>query len=126
MERRADDGRLVGSLEIAPFSAALVIDRDGVLQELAAAAAEQLLTPPTEGELVSMGAVEYPGGAGFRADLIVTRDALGAPAPLPYTAVITLAANDFAVSAGLYLVLRSVTPDWPAGAAMLESLTFLR
>ncbi len=126
LERRADDGRLVGSLDIAAFSAALLIDRDGVLQEVAGAAAEQIIAAPAEGRVMSMGAVEYPGAAGFRVDLVVARDGGGGAPALPYVAVIALAANDFTVSAGLYLVARSITPDWEAGAAMLESLTFLR
>jgi hypothetical protein len=126
IERRAD-GKPVGMMEIAAFAAALVIDRDGVLQETAAAGAEQLISPPADGRLVSIGAVQYPGGAGFRADVVVSRDATGAAPPaLPYVAAIAVAANDFTVSAGLYVVVRSLTAEWEAGAAMLESLTFLR
>jgi hypothetical protein len=125
LERRPD-GRLVGSMEIAPFSAALVIDSDGVLEEIAAAAAERLTQPPAEGHILSLGPVEYPGGAGFRADLRLARDPDGNPAALPYVAALALAAHDFTISAGLYILARSIAPDWEAGAAMLESLTFLR
>lgn len=125
LERRTNDGKLVGSMEIAAFSAALVIDRDGVLQEVVAAGTEKLLAPPARGRVVSLGPIEYAAAGGFRADLVITHDAGGIP-ELPHASVISLAPHDFTVSAGLYIVVRSVTSDWEAATAMLESLTFLR
>lgn len=121
--REERGGRPVGELEVAVFQAALVIDRDGILEEKvheaarAAAEAGARIAPAVP--------IDLPGASGFRADVEVVRP-LGAPRPaLPYVHVFAIAPHDLGVDGGVLVTVRSATPDWPAAEAILKSLWVL-
>lgn len=106
---RRPDGRTVGELEVAVFSAALIIDRDGILEEKA-----RDVTGGTAAVRIKL-----PGASGFRAD------AVQAATPLPYVYVFAMAPHDLGVDGGVLVTVRCATPDWPAADQMLRSLRIL-
>lgn len=106
------DGRLVGELEVSVFSAALIIDRDGLLAERACTALAQEAAVP--GGPVAV-AVALPGASGFRASAVRRTD-------VPYVYVFALAPTDFGMDGGIMVTVRSVGPDWAAGDHMLRTL----
>jgi hypothetical protein len=120
-ERRA--GKTVGELEIAVFQAALVIDRDGILEEKvrgvveeATAAGARVLTPIP---------VSLPGASGYRGDAELVRP-MGTQRPaLPYVYVFAMASHDLGVDGGVLVTVRCATPDWPAADQLLRSLRIL-
>lgn len=117
---RAGDGHAVGEVDVEIFPAALIIDRDGLLERAVADAADQLIESAHDGRLTSFMPVVLDGGVtGFRADLEVRGDAC------PHVTILALAGADLAVSGGLLITVRSASPDWAAGAAVLESLQIL-
>ncbi len=114
-ERRAD-GKTLGELEVSMFSAALIIDRDGILEEKARAVAE---AADHAGRVEGTVAVSLPGASGYRADVEPTRSAL------PYIHVFAMAPHDLRVDGGVVVIVRSAQPEWPAAELMLGSLRFL-
>jgi hypothetical protein len=106
-ERRSD-GKPVGELEVTVFSAALVIDRDGILEAKASDGSGGSPAVP----------VSLPGASGYFAE---TR---GDPA-LPYRYVFAVAPHDLAVDGGVLVTVRSARPEWPAADAVLRSLRIL-
>jgi hypothetical protein len=124
-ERRAASGRPLGELEIRVFAARLIMDRDGVMLDAARAAAEELFAPPRDGWLGAVGAMTLPAGEAWRAEVRVTRDEHGRLPPLPYKTVYALAHPNAVVHAALLIVVAHAEADWPAGQAMLASLSFL-
>jgi hypothetical protein len=109
------DGRIMGELEASVFAAALIIDRDGILQEKAL---EVIGTEVPVRRGASAVAVRLPGATGFRADAIQTTQ-------LPYVYVFAIAAPDLGVDGGVLITIRSASPDWPAADHMLRSLRIL-
>jgi hypothetical protein len=108
------DGKLVGELAVEVFRAALVIDRDGILEEKAhdAADAERgRVSPPVP--------VSLPGASGFRAEVVRTSPSL------PYVYVFAIAPHDLGVDGGVLVTVRCASPEWPAADAMLRSLRVL-
>ena len=63
-------------------------------------------------------AVALPGASGFRADAALN-------AALPYRYVFAIAPSDLGVDGGVAIVVRCVSPDWPAADHMLRSLRIL-
>jgi hypothetical protein len=120
-ERR--DGKTIGELEVSVFHAALVIDRDGILEEKAASAIESVREP---GARISPATpVSLPGASGYRADLEVVRPMGDARPPLPYVYVFAMAPHDLALDGGLVVTVRCASPEWPAAEAILRSLRIL-
>lgn len=120
-ERR--DGKTIGELEVSVFHAALVIDRDGILEEKAESAIESAREP---GARVSPAMpIALPGASGYRAELEVVRPAGVAKAQLPYVYVFAMAPHDLALDGGLVVTVRCATPEWPAADAILRSLKIL-
>ena len=115
-ERRAD-GKTVGELEVAVFSAALIIDRDGILEEKARDVAQDA----AHAQVSATVAVSLPGASGYRAD--VELRGLARP-PLPYLHVFAFAPPD-GIDGGVLVTVRSAKPDWPAAEAILGSLRIL-
>lgn len=117
-ERR--DGRTIGELEVEVFKAALVIDREGILEEKAHRAADAergRVTPPVR--------VSLPGASGYRAEVQLVR-ATDAPRPeLPYVYVFAVAPHDLGVDGGVLITVRCATPDWPAADSILRTLKVL-
>jgi len=105
------DGRLVGELEVGVFSAALIIDRDGILAEKAREIISREAAEQTQAVAV---AVRLPGASGFRAGAVVR-------AALPYVHVFALAADD-GVDGGVLVTVRCASPDWTAADHILRSL----
>jgi hypothetical protein len=103
-ERR--DGKLVGELEVEVFAAALIIDRDGILETMASSATS---TPAV--------AFELPGASGYRAETVKQ-------AELPYLHVLAVAL-DGAIDGGVIVTMRCAQPEWPAAEALLRSLKIL-
>ena len=107
------DGKPVGELEVAVFHAALVIDRDGILEEKACTAAA------TEtGRSAAARRITLPGASGYRADA-------ERHAPLPYVYIFAIAPHDLGVQGGVLVTVRSAKPDWAAADAILTSLRIL-
>lgn len=122
---RGADGRVVGELTIGVFAAALIIDRDGILEEHAEQAAMHERAAPAAGREVSALPIELAGGpSGYRVELELTRDAAGARPALPCVAVLAVAPPDLGVNAALAIVVRSADPEWPTAADVLGSLRF--
>lgn len=103
-----DDGRRVGELEVTVFSAALVIDRDGILEAKASDNTGGAHAVP----------VMLPGASGYFAE---TRG----DEALPYRYVFAIAPHDLAVDGGVLVTVRSARPDWPAADRMLQSLRII-
>lgn len=114
VERRAD-GALVGELDIRIVPAALIIDRDGVLEDKARELAE--VSPAIEVEQTV--SVEVPGASGFRADGHARGIDRG---PLPYVHAFAVAPDDLGVAGCLTITVRSARTDWPAGEVVMQSL----
>jgi hypothetical protein len=116
-ERRAD-GKRLGELEVTRLTGALVIDRDGVLEERARTAVAR-----EAAQLTGTIAVHLPGAAGQRADGVIRGRTGNEPRPeLPYIYVLALAPHDLVVQGGLLVVVRCAAPEWAAGDTMLQSL----
>ncbi len=116
-----DEARLVGELEIGIFSAAFIIDRGGVLQELVETTAAVALGGPGSGaRLLAAGNCELAAGAsGFRMDVVLPP---GEPRAPRYVSWLALASDDLALPGGVFVTMRAAGPRWPAGSAMLDSL----
>ena len=108
------DGRPVGELEVAVFQAGLVIDRDGVLEELVHEAAVG-----EHGRISPAMPVSLPGASGYRAEVQRGR------AALPYVYVFAIAPHDLGVQGGVLVTVRSAAREWPAADAILSSLRIL-
>ena len=108
-------GRTRGELEISLFTAALVIDRDGILGEKAC---DLLAGEVTVRHGPTAVAVALPGASGFRADAVIN-------ATLPYRYAFAIAPPDLGVDGGVAIVVRCASPDWPAADHMLRSLRIL-
>jgi len=108
-------GRTLGELEISLFTAALVIDRDGILAEKACEVLSREAT--VRGGPIAV-AVALPGAAGFRAEAVQNT-------PLPYRFAFAVAPPDLGVDGGIAITIRCASPDWPAADHMLRSLRVL-
>jgi hypothetical protein len=110
-----------GELEISIFKAALVIDRDGILEEKVRHA---IVDHVAEGALVlEPMPVALEGASGWRVDAEYRR---GPTRPaLPYIFVFALAPDDLGVDAGVLVTVRSASPQWPAADAIVRSLKIL-
>jgi hypothetical protein len=114
-ERRAD-GATIGELEVRVFQAALVIDRDGILEEKMQDAVNSNAEPGDR--VLPPIPITLAGASGYRADLEVVK-------PLAYVYVFALAPNDLALDGGLLVTVRSASPEWPAADKILRSLRIL-
>jgi hypothetical protein len=113
-EKRAD-GKTMGELEVSMFKAALIIDRDGILEQKAREVAED-----GSQNVAGTVAVSLPGASGYRAD--VEPQGKGS---LPYVHVFAMAPHDLGIDGGVVVVVRSAKPDWPAAELILSSLRLL-
>lgn len=116
VERRAD-GQTIGELEVRVVAAALIIDRDGILEDKARDAAQDAAHVAVTGTC----AVSLPGANGYRADVVVRGPRLPA---LPYVHVFAMA-PDNGIDGCVLVIVRTATPDWPAADALLRSLRIL-
>jgi len=114
---RGADGKTVGELDVAMFRAALVIDRDGILEEKVSAVAGDVAPPGAR--VLPAVRIELPGASGYRAGVELARQ------PLPYVYVFAIAPHDLGVDGGLLVTVRCASPDWPAADAILKSLRIL-
>lgn len=106
---------MVGELEVIMFSAALVIDRDGILAEKACQAMCDLAS--LRNGAIAMP-VALPGASGFRAAAVHK-------AALPYLYVFAVAPPDLGVDGGLLITVRTAGPDWAVADHVLRSLRIL-
>jgi hypothetical protein len=118
LEYRSGSERVLGEIEIQVLSPALIMDRDGVLQEIARNAIE-LITGQKDADLHP---INLPASDGWQAELVVTKDRAGKASAYPYVSVIALGHPDPMVPFALLIVKRSVQDSWETGNAMLESL----
>ena len=107
-ERRG--GRTIGEIEIVPFQAALIIDRDGILEEKACEVAAAV------GCAVPAVRIALFGATGYRTEVHLAHGAA-----LPYIHILAMA-DDGGVDGGLLVIVRSATPEWPAADAILASM----
>jgi hypothetical protein len=117
------DGKTVGELEVSVFHAALVIDRDGILEEQVHTLLERAKEPGAR--MYAPIPVSLPCASGYRAELEVVRPSGVARAALPHVYVFAMAPHDLALDGGLLVTVRCATPDWPAADAILRSLKIL-
>jgi len=113
------DGKTVGELEVEVFKAALVIDRDGILEEKAHHAVDEergRVTPPVP--------VTLPGASGYRARVELVRPG-AVPPPLPYVYVFAVAPLDLGADGGVLVRIRCAAPEWPAADAILRTMRVL-
>lgn len=113
--QRDGDGRTIGELDVSVFSAALIIDRDGILEEKARSVAEA--APACEVTLTV--AVALPGSSGYRAD---AHERGRERSALPYLYVFAMASHDLGVGGGVVIRVRSARPEWPVAEAILRSV----
>lgn len=106
--QRREDGRPVGELEVTVFAAALVIDRDGILEAKASDHSAGAQAMP----------IELPGASGYFAE---TRG----DAQLPYRYVFAIAPHDLAVEGGVLVTIRCARRDWDAAERLLKSLRII-
>jgi hypothetical protein len=124
-EARAD-GATVGELVVEVFHAALVIDRDGILEEKVQAAIA--LAAPPDSQVLQTIPIELHGASGFRADVGPARSVASggtAHTALPYVHVLAIAPDDLGVDGGLLVTVRSASPEWPAADKIVASLRIL-
>jgi hypothetical protein len=117
------DGKTIGELEVSVFHAALVIDRDGILEEKVASAIDEAREPGAR--VLPTIPVTLPGASGYRGDLEVVRPMGVERPPLPYVYVFAMAPHDLALDGGLVVTVRCASPEWPAADAILRSLKIL-
>jgi hypothetical protein len=115
--REHKDGKTVGELEVSMFAAALLIDRDGILEEKAREAAERSVDAAS---IAGTVAISLPGASGYRADVEPSREH-----GLPYVYVFAMAPHDLGIQGGIIVTVRSAQPEWPAADAILGSLRLL-
>lgn len=109
---------LLGEIEISVFRAALVIDRDGILEEKVRHAIVDEVAGGAE--VLEPMPVEISGASGWRVDAEYRR---GTERPsLPYIYVFALASDDLGVDAGVLVTVRSASPEWPAADQIVQSL----
>lgn len=114
--REAHGGATIGELEITMFKAALVIDRDGILEEKVRAA----IASEVGAVVYEPGMIEVPGASGWQISAEYVR---GAQRPaLPYVYVYALASDDLGIDGGVLVTVRSASPQWPAADQIVESL----
>jgi hypothetical protein len=101
-------GRPIGELSIEIAAAGLIVDRDGVLAQLANRRAPVVRSFP-----VTLAA----GATGYRADIV-----RGDRPALPYQSWLALAPRDVGGFGAIVVGIQSVAAAWPAGDAMLASL----
>jgi len=118
-ERRG--GQTIGELEIEVFHAALVIDRDGILEEKVRERIEAAIEAGAR--VLEAVPVELAGASGYRADAEYLRNT--ARPALPYVYVFAIAPDDLGVDAGVLVTVRSASPEWPAADEILQSLRLL-
>lgn len=122
--QRGDDGRLVGELELGIFSAALVIDRRGVLRELVETTRAVSPGAPAASRLLGAGEASFAAGvSGYRMDVVVVSGDEGESRPAcPYLTWLALASDDLVLPGGLFATIRSAAPSWAAGSQILDTL----
>ena len=114
---RTADGKTVGELDVAMFRAALVIDRDGILEEKVSTVAGDAAQPGAR--VLPPVPISLPGATGYRAGVELVRQ------PLPYIYVFAIAPLDLGVDGGLLVTVRCASPEWPAADSILKSLRIL-
>ena len=113
------NGQTVGELEVRVFHAALLIDRDGILEEKLHDAITSNSKPGAH--VQPLLPIALPGVSGYRVDI----EERATDAALPYVYVFAMAPNDLALDGGLMVVVRSASPEWPAADKILSSLRVL-
>jgi hypothetical protein len=116
--RERQSGRTIGELEISVFHAALVIDRDGILEDKVRAAVDSALAAGAS--VLEPVPVSLAGASGYRADAEYARGT-----ELPHAHVFAIAPDDLGVDAGVLVTVRSASPEWPAADQILASLRIL-
>lgn len=115
----------VGELEVEVFQAALVIDRDGILEEKIQQVVNAAIASDHGASVLQTVPIDLPGASGYRADIELTRPMGTARPPLPYLHIFAIAPHDLGVDGGVIVRVRSASPDWPAADDILMSLRIL-
>lgn len=114
-----------GELEIEVFQAALVIDRDGILEEKIRSAVDAVVASEPGARVLETIPIELPGASGYRSDVELVRPP-GTPKPeRPYILVFAVAPHDLGIDGGVIVRVRCASPAWPAAASILMSLRIL-
>ena len=111
----------IGELEIEVFHAALVIDRDGILEEKVRERIEAAIAAGAH--VLEAVPFELANASGYRVDAEYLRG--GARPALPYVYVFAIAPDDLGVDAGVVVTVRSASAQWPAADEILRSLRLL-
>lgn len=116
---------MTGELEVEIFQAALVIDRDGILEERIQQAVDAAVASDFGARVLQTVPIELPGASGYRADIEMTRPLGTARPDRPYLLIFAVAPLDLGIDGGVVVRVRSTTPDWEAAAHILSSLRIL-
>jgi hypothetical protein len=114
-----------GEIELEIFQAALVIDRDGILEEKISQAVDVALSSDRDAQVLQTIPIELPGASGYRADLELVRPMGVARPERPYLLIFAIAPLDLGVDGGVIVRVRSATPEWAAAEYILSSLRIL-
>jgi hypothetical protein len=114
-----------GEIDIEVFQAALVIDRDGILEEKIRTAVDAVVAAEPGARVLETIPVELAGASGYRCDVELMRPP-GTPRPeRPYVLVFALAPSDLGVDGGVLVSVRCATAEWPVTDHILASLRIL-
>jgi len=108
-----------------PILANVLLEAKGDEVRMLATDLEVALRSRCQALVTKGGSLTLPAGEAFRADMTVTRDASGHMPTFPYKSVLALGHPDFMIHAALLIVVQHAEADWPAGDAMLQSLSFI-
>jgi hypothetical protein len=111
-------GAVVGEVDLAFITPELIVDRSGVLLEAARRAADAVVAPHPDGQLVRMHEVNLRAGPAFRVEAFIPSSAL------PHRAVHVLGHPDVMLPLAVIVTLASARADWRAGEEVLERLSF--
>jgi hypothetical protein len=114
-----------GELEVEVFQAALVIDRDGILEEKIQQVVDAVLASDFGARVLQTIPIELPGATGYRADIELVRPMGTARPERPYLLVFAVAPHDFGVDGGVIIRVRSESAAWEPAEHILHSLRIL-
>lgn len=114
-----------GEIEVEVFAAALVIDRDGILQEKLQNAIDAVLASDFGARVLETIPIELTGASGYRADIELVRPMGVARPQRPYVLVFAIAPLDFGIDGGVIVRVRSVSAEWNAVDHILHSMRIL-
>lgn len=117
------NGRTVGEIDLSIITPDLIMDRSGVLEEIAMRRAQAFIAA-RDGQLLKSGEDRLPCGSAFRADAVVYTGSDGRAPTLPYQTTFVIGHPDVMLPVALVVTLTSVEPGWLTGLEFAASISF--